>query len=135
MCVQLRRTLIHPSFLRVAHQVLLNSHNTESRRTSRNTSSRKFVTSVEELMSAEPRLRNTVIFLKILRVVAPSQSDAGMYTLKNFKKKNYGESRCAYTRLFLCLDLNSDNCLYRRGKRNRSKLMVKCSQCERQWFY
>ena len=86
----------------------VNSDNAESTRSSRYASSRKFVTSVEELMSAEPRLRNTVIFLKILRVVAPSQSDAGMYTLKNFKKKNYGESRCAYTRLFLCLDLNSD---------------------------
>ena len=80
----------------------------KSTKNSRYASSRKFVTSVEELMSAEPRLRNTVLFLKILRVVAPSQSDAGMYTLKNFKKKNYGESRCAYTRLFLCLDLNSD---------------------------
>lgn len=46
------------------------------------------VISIDELMGDNPRLRNTVMFLILLRVVAPNMnSDMNPYTVKNFKKK------------------------------------------------
>lgn len=66
------------------------------------------VISIDELMGDNPRLRNTVMFLILLRVVAPNMnSDMNPYTVKNFKKKNFTSTKNNYSRLFLCLDKNS----------------------------
>lgn len=68
------------------------------------------VISIDELMGDNPRLRNTVMFLILLRVVAPNMnSDMNPYTVKNFKKKNFTSTKNNYSRLFLCLDKNSPN--------------------------
>ena len=64
--------------------------------------------SIDELLSEDPPLRNTVIFLILLRVVATNHNtDNSFYSIKNFKKKIFTESKCAYSRLFLCMDINS----------------------------
>ena len=63
--------------------------------------------SIDELMSENPRRRNTIIVLKILRVIATTQK-TDMYTIRFHKNRNY-ESKCAYVRLFLCLDIYSKN--------------------------
>ena len=56
--------------------------------------------SIDELMGDNPRLRNTVMFLILLRVVAPNMnSDMNPYTVKNFKKKNFTSTKNNYSRL------------------------------------
>ena len=81
----------------------------ESKHDSLKTSNKKRdLISVDELLSEDPPLRNTIIFLVLLRVVATNQnSDTTYYSVKSFKKKSYSDSKCAYTRLFLCMDVNS----------------------------
>ena len=75
----------------------------ETKHDSVNTSNKK-----KGLLSEDPPLRNTIIFLILLRVVATNQnSNSTYYSVKSFKKKIYSNSKCAYTRLFLCMDLNS----------------------------
>ena len=68
----------------------------------------KKIISIDELMGDNPELRNTVMFLTLLRVVAPNMnSDMNPYMVKNFKKKNFTSTKNNYSRLFLCLDMNS----------------------------
>ena len=65
------------------------------------------IITLDELMSDNPRRRNTLIALKILRVIATTQK-TDMFTIRSYKNRS-NESKCAYLRLFLCLDVNSRN--------------------------
>ena len=64
--------------------------------------------SVDELMGDDPKLRKTVIYLLLLRIVSSgNNNESRPYTVKNFKKKSYNEAKSNYSRLFLCFDLHS----------------------------
>ena len=93
---------------RTSQSFALSDRTPKSFNSPKTSNSKKNLISVDELLSEDPPLRNTIIFLVLLRVVATNQnSDNNFYSVKSFKKKNYNESKCAYTRLFLCMDLNS----------------------------
>ena len=68
----------------------------------------RYTISIDELMGENPKLRKTIIYLLLMRVVSSSNNNESRpYMVKNFKKKQYNESKSNYSRLFLCMDVNS----------------------------
>lgn len=68
----------------------------------------RYCISIDELMGESPRLRKTIIYLIILRVVSSSvNNESRPFIVKNFKRKSFNEGKSNYSRLFLCMDVHN----------------------------